>query len=80
MLTNKEGQDIYAHPHYRNNPFNRNYIFREHDKYRSKLTWQDKLKVLFKTKYVAITAHGVYTYKIDNAGVIYLFKVEELPE
>jgi len=59
-----------------NNPFYHNYVFQPPDIDRRKLTWSDKLRVLFKPMLVQLTEDGIVYYKRDGSGRIYLFKYE----
>jgi hypothetical protein len=55
------------------NPFYSNHLFNPKDLQRAKLTWGDKLKVLFCPMKVMVGESGAYFYKV-RGGKCYLFK------
>jgi len=61
------------------NPFYSNHVFTDIDQSRIKLTWVDKLRVLFRRKIVQIGLDGLlYVYKRDGQHRYYLMDVKNM--
>lgn len=62
----------------KDNPFYDNHIFRDSDMDRIRITWRDRLRILFHPTYVQIGEGYAFHFKVVG-GRHYLLKFEPIP-
>lgn len=62
------------------NPFYSNHVFSMADMARNRITWRDKLRLIFHPMLCQINDGYVFYFKITKRGEYYLFDIKKLGE